>query len=70
MAEGNKKSGKIVHHLDKIIMGVIIGGAIISVIGKHLSKKKAEKQDRETIFLPKPEQPRRRGFFRRLFFGK
>ncbi len=59
---------KITKHVDKIIMGAIIGGAIGSVLGMKLSKRKQN----ETVSQDNPgnsaeaEKPKKKGLLRRL----
>lgn len=66
MTEESKK--KLSRHLDKIVMGVIIGGAVLSVIGaRRLAKKKRDQE--QSLFedqIPPAPKLKKRGILRKL----
>lgn len=61
----DEKKKKLTKHLDRLVMGAIIGGAVLSVIGaRRLAKKRREAQENPlNIEMPKPKK---KGLFRRL----
>lgn len=68
MTDEEKKERNLTKHLDKLVMGAIIGGAVFSVIGaRRAAKKRREEQEKLPFEAERAPSPKRRGIIRRLF---